>query len=173
MLTRETNTVRSEPLKSAARAHDTHIYIPIAGLIIGAILWPIGARYTIDGLAWLGNAILSFLRVPYQLPLPLPWQAYAVMVWLPFVCSRVEWRWPLEKLGGRWRFAPVDAILVWLVVASADFLTTYFGVRNPSPDAWAISQEISKALVWSGILSAILTFGPEWMVRSAWRRLRG
>src|SRR5690349_21584823 len=108
------NNVISRPLKNdekEAERRDIHLFIPIAGLIIGCILWPIGARYTIDGVVWIINNALAFLRMPAQIPTPLPWQVYIGLVWLPFVCSRVEWRWPIEvdTKTGQIDLAPVDA----------------------------------------------------------------
>lgn len=145
--------------------------MPMAGVLIGLALWPIGARYTIDGILWIANFILTFVRVPYQIPLPPVWQMYLLLAPICLICSGVEWRAPLFKRAGRWEFASADTIIIWLVIVVLDVGTTYAGIRNPGRDAWPIMQELAASLVLSGILSAILTFGPEWLMREGWRKL--
>jgi len=142
------------------------IGIPVAALIIGLVLWPIGARYSIDGLLWLCNQLLQFLRVGYQIATPPVWQTYVVLAPLPLMCSRVEWSLSIRK-------APAaHAGVVWLLIVGYDVLTTDFGVRYPEPGAWGVTQQIAQNLVLSGILTTVLTFGPEWLMREGWRALR-
>jgi hypothetical protein len=147
--------------------------IAVMGVLIGCILWPIGGRFTIDGIVWLCNQLLVFLRAPWHIATPLPWMVYLACIPLPFLCSKVEWHPPLYRIQGKWRLAAADVILVWLFVSGADFITTYFGLRNPASDLPDIFIEVAKSLVVSAILGVVLTFGPEWLLRRSWRRLRG
>lgn len=164
-------TVESKPLKSAQTStRHRSIAVPVAGLLIGAILWPIGARYTIDGVFWLTNALLGFLHIPYAVATPPHWAFYCLFAWLPYVCSRVEWKSPLTKTDGRWYFAPPDVVVVWALIAAADFTTTYLGLGY-SISASAVAAEIAASVAVSVILGLILTFGPEWLIRASWHRL--
>src|SRR5262245_57912057 len=76
--------------------------IALAGLSIGLILWPLGARYSIDGLFWLANAVLAFLRIPIAVVTPPHWAFYCLLAPLPYLCSRVEWKPPIYKHDGHW-----------------------------------------------------------------------
>jgi uncharacterized membrane protein HdeD (DUF308 family) len=62
--------------------------------------------------------------------------------------------------------------VVWLLIVGYDVMTTYFGVRYPEQGALAITQQIAGSLALSGILTTVLTFGPEWLMREGWRALR-
>jgi hypothetical protein len=140
--------------------------VPLAALLIGATLWPIGARYSIDGLLWIINQLLLFLRVAYQIPTPPIWQVYAVLAPISIPCSRVEWSLSFRRLP-----SAIGAV-VWLSIVGYDLLTTLFGVLYPDAGAWAVTRQIAQSLALSGILSIVLTFGPEWLMREGWRALR-
>lgn len=157
-------TVQSRPMTAPAAKRSYGI--PLAALLIGATLWPIGARYSIDGLLWLCNQLLLFLRVAYQVPTPPIWQVYAVLAPISILCSRVEWSLSINRMPG------ADAAIVWLFIVGYDAITTYFGVRYPESGGWAITQQVGQSIVLSGILTGILTFGPEWLMRKGWKALR-
>jgi hypothetical protein len=161
----------SKPISSAPARSASSAALALAGLLIGSVLWIVGARYTIDGVFTLANMLLSFVRVPLALAVPPAWPFYLVFLWLPFLASRVEWTPPLARVQGRWVIAPAHALLVWAVIATLDALTTYAGLRSPSSGASALAIEIAKSTLVSGILSAILTFVPEWLVRVCRRQL--
>lgn len=171
-------SVRSQELKDGkpveakpARQHGKGSAVAVAGLVIGCILWPIGARYSIDGLFWLVNAILAFLRIPLALATPPHWAFYCLLAPLPYLCSRVEWQPPLYRGAGRWHVASANVVVTWACVAGYDFGTTYLGIRAPEQSS-AVGAEIAAALVVAATLGVILTFGPEWLIRSSWRQLR-
>lgn len=166
-------SVTSRPLPSTDSKRRTigNIAIPLAGLIIGCILWPIGARYSIDGLFWLVNAILGFLRVPLALVTPPHYAFYCLLAPLPYICSRVEWKPPLYRSGDQWRVAAANVVVTWLIIAGYDLGTTYLGVGTPAPGSSAVSGEIAASTFVAVVLSVILTFGPEWLIRSSWRQL--
>lgn len=166
-------SVTSRPLPATdTKRHSTNSKaIALAGLIIGCILWPIGARYSIDGLFWLINTILAFLRIPIALITPPHWAFYCLLAPLPYICSRVEWKPPIVKSGDRRQLAAANIVVTWLVIAGYDLATTFLGVRAPLPNGAAITTEIAASAAIAVALSIILTFGPEWLVRSSWRQL--
>lgn len=147
------------------------IAIAVAGLIIGCILWPIGARYSIDGLFWLVNAVLAFLRVPIALITPPHYAFYCLLAPLPYLCSRVEWHWPVYRdKAKRWRIAPANVVVTWAGVAGYDLSTTYLGMGTPTNGA-AVSAEIAASAIIAAVIAVGLTFGPEWLTRRSWRHL--
>lgn len=145
--------------------------IAVAGLIIGCILWPVGARYSIDGVFWLINMFLSFLRVPIALITPPHYAFYCLLAPVPYLCSRVEWHWPVYRVGEKWHIAPANVVVTWILIAGYDLGTTYLGVTAPSNSA-AVMGEIAAVVVIAAVFAAGLTFGPEWLVRTAWKQLR-
>lgn len=158
-------SVQSRPITTAP-AHGLPSGISFAALIIGLVLWPIGARYSIDGLLWLCNQLLAFLRVGTQIPTPPVWQVYVVLAPIPVICSRVEWGLSLRRVPG------AHSGITWLFVVGYDLATTYFGIKYPEPGAWDITRQLAQSLALSGILTAVLTFGPEWLMRGGWRAFK-
>lgn len=158
-------SVRSRSIRSAS-GRSFPSGISLAALIIGFILWPIGARYSIDGLLWLCNQLLDFLRMGMRIPTPPVWQLYVVLAPIPLICSRVEWGLSLRSVPG------AHAGVTWLFVVGYDLATTYFGIKYPEPGAWDITRQLAQSLALSGILTAVLTFGPEWLMRGGWRALK-
>lgn len=163
-------TVKSVNMKDGQAVERGHRppWVPLAALIIGLILWPIGARFTIDGVIWIGNWILAFLRMPGRLPDPT-WATYIVLAPLPFIASFVEWR-PM-----RWNWSQEVrnpyGIVVWAVIVGLDAISTYIGIRTPDTNSAALMREVGASLAFSGILATVLTFGPEWLIREGWRQL--
>lgn len=161
--------VRSIPLKNGeVTAHKRSPWVPLAAVLIGLVLWPLGARFTIDGVLWIGNWILTFLRMPIRIPAPT-YVAYLALAPVPLVASFVEWR-PL-----RWRWEDEIrnpyGMTVWIIIVILDAGSTFIGIQNPDPGASRLFIELSQSLALSGILAAVLTFGPEWLLREGWRRL--
>ena len=143
------------------------------GLIIGGLLWLIGARYTIDGVPVLLNSFLAFFRIPMQFATPVVWPVYLAMAWLPVLISRIEWaEFPVRRVGTRWVFARSEVATIWLVTAGADMFTTLQGVSvdvsSPVAVLRFIAANIVVALAWSGFL----TFVPEWLMRLCWPTVR-
>lgn len=163
-------TIRSELLRDGERIQKKRPppWVPMAAVIIGAALWPLGARFTIDGIIWIGNWLLAFLTMPVRLPAPT-YATYLVLAPLPIVCSFVEWR-PM-RWDWQHELRNPYGVVVWLFIAGIDLFTTYAGVRNPDPDATAAFREVAQSLALSGILTVALTFGPEWLLREGWRKL--
>ncbi len=159
------HNVRSAPMSSAP-ARQRSVMLPLAAVIVGLFLWPVGARFSIDGLLWLVNALIASFHAPFVIPIPPAWTVYLFLAPLPLICSRVEWSLSFRK--------QLDAhvYVVWILIAGYDAVTTYFGVRYPAADAWAVTKQVGTSIALSGILTAALTFGPEWLIREGWRALR-
>lgn len=75
--------------------------VGIVGTCISVILWPVGARYTVDGVIVVLNMLFRHFTLPYQLPIPLPlgtvfdvllpvW--YLALLPIPILFSIVEWQ---------------------------------------------------------------------------------
>lgn len=163
--------VHSKEIKAPAKSSDGEIAVAIAGLMIGALLWIIGARFTIDGLFWVGNVILGFVRAPIRIPTPPIWIVYIALLPVPLLCSRVEWTVPFTRANGKWRITGAKDLLVWVVIAIIDSATTYAGVVQPPSDAWQMLRELASSVILSIAVSIVLTFLPEWLIRVCWRQL--
>jgi hypothetical protein len=153
------------------------IPIDMVGMLIGIVIWIIGAKYTVDGIVVVTNLLLAFLTIPYQILLPLPWVMYIPLGTIPLIFSCVEWTRPPRQrsvVGTRtitvWQ--PFDMICIWLIIVSLDLLTTFYGVANPSKDAWTITQFIASYSVLTGSITAILTFWPEYVIKSRFRKIK-
>jgi len=146
-------------------------WIALGAIALGVVLWPLGARYTMDGMIWVVNTMLGLLQSPIRVSLP-PWPWNLLLLPAPILFSKIEWRPPLQHVRGRWRAAPAGAWVVWLLFTVMDAATTFLGLTNPDSGASPIARWVAASLAASGILSAALTFLPEFLVRFGWRALR-
>jgi hypothetical protein len=162
------SNLRSAKLRAARRPINwAQIGGGIVGLLISAVIWIIGARYTVDGIIWLANMLLAFLHITARIPTPLAWQLYLVLAPIPFLFSVVEWRnLPFERTSDGLAWNTPGMIAVWLIVYAIDGITTYTGVRNPDPDSLLIARQVAASGAISATVAAILTVGPEWLLRS-------
>lgn len=134
------------------------VFAPL-GIVIGAVLWTIGARYTIDGLVVVANALLSWLALPEAVRIPaLAWQWWHVALWtVPVVCSVAEWLSP-RRLANWMR-------VLWAGILLADLVSTFIGIGLP--DAYTPAN-----IAFVGLVTLLLTFGPEWLMKNGWGTLR-
>jgi hypothetical protein len=135
----------------------------IFALIIGAVLWPIGANYTLDGWIAFLNLILRLIRIPFTVPSPAGWMRLYIGLPIAFVYSQAEVRVRVG-LPASFRLIPqwILAVLLVLCVHGSDVLTTFLGYFTPAPDAWPIHLWAVKDGLWALILWVIvLTYGPE------------
>ena len=136
------------------------------GLVVSAIFWIIGARWTIDGLIVMFNGILQFLNVTYVAPIPPPFLIYAILSPVPVIFSAVEWQTPWEGRDGEVYFAKPGAWLVWFIAGGFDAYTTYLGLGvDPGPEAVTIMRQIALSGLPRITVAIILTMGPEWLGR--------
>jgi hypothetical protein len=107
---------------------DSPTLIGIAGIafIGGFLLWFVGARFTIDGIVWTINMLLSFLTIEYQIEVST--NIYLYLIIFPVIFSLVEIR------GTRHRIMRLEGSLRWLsagvvlFIHAADIATTFIGL---------------------------------------------
>lgn len=147
-------------------------------LAFGAPLWLGGAQYTFDGWPIGINVVLGWLRLPATVRVPIPplpdslWYVRLIgMIVLGLLYSRLETRLPVDRMKKK----RVGAVLMlWFALAIAiltDAGSTFFGVRNPPPDAWPITRWVAGELRATIGWSLFLTFVPDWMIIIGWRLL--
>jgi hypothetical protein len=137
------------------------------GTLLLTGLWLVGARYTLDGVLTLINSLLNFLTVPTHIPIPPGWQAYLGMAFIPIVFSIIEWHQiPLHISDEGWQSGPFGQWLVWLLVYALDAYTTWKGLGVVDDTAPTIWRELSQISWARGIMTAVLTIGPEALLRS-------
>jgi len=136
------------------------------GLVVSAIFWVIGARWTVDGLVVIFNAILHFLTIPYQAPVPTNYIIYACLCPVPIILSAVEWKFPFSRVDGEWYFAKSGTWLVWIVAFALDLYTTYLGLGvDPGPESVTFMRELATSGTQRILMASALTVGPEWLGR--------
>ncbi len=146
----------------------------IALLVFGVPMWLAGARYTVDGTRIAVNLLLAWLGVPYALPTPAWYGMLLLIAVVGWVCSRVEVHsFPIRRIGGTLRFIGIAGFIGWALVGAADLGTTVLGVITPAPDAWPITRWIAATPAATAVVSAVLTFLPEWLILAGWWMLRG
>lgn len=141
----------------------------LVGLAIGAVVWIFGARYTVDGLVLGSNIVLEFLTIPARIA--PRWELYLWLLVIPLAFSAVEWTCsPI----GRSRIKHPGLIMAWIVVITLDIGSTVLGLAAAKSPAALVT--IVSTVYGIGLLSVLLTFGPEAMMKSCggllWRALR-
>jgi hypothetical protein len=165
----EPTTRRNAPLEPGGFSGFS---IGFVGMLISAVIWVLGARWTVDGLIVMFNGVLRFLNMSYQAPIPPAFLVYAILCPLPLIFSLVEWRIPFKRVDAVWQFAKPGAWVVWIAVGLFDWYTTYLGLGvDPGTEAPTIMRQLAASSVLRGVLSAVLTAGPEWLARSMWDQL--
>lgn len=162
------------PVRSAPPKKDVggRAMMGVVGILIGVVLWLIGARYTIDGAIWIINAILAWFHIANRI-MPVDGIGYVPALLVPIAVSMAEWHAPIKLETGRWSMRPLNVWVVWFVVVALDVLSTFFGLRTPDPHAWPIMQEVARSLTVSGILAVVLTFAGEWLIRKGLQDIWG
>jgi hypothetical protein len=163
-------TRRNAPLEPGGF---TGFSIGTFGLVVSAIFWIFGARWTIDGLVVMFNAILHFLSIPYQAPVPPHYLVYAILCPVPIIFSAVEWNAPFKRVDGEWYFAKPGTWFVWSIAGIFDAYTTYLGLGvDPGPDAVTFMRQLSVSGLPRALLALTLTIGPEWLGKGMMSMLR-
>lgn len=161
--------VTSTPLatpKTKVRPNLVMLPVSLVGVVIGAILWVIGGRFTIDGMITGVNMMLAFLGSPtrYQ----AGWWAYSqIWFWIPPVFFSVieQFAPPLVRLNGKWVFKGFWVLLVWAVVSGIDLGSTGLGLFS-SPTYVPIITDLAKTMVGLAAMCMVLTFVPERIFRA-------
>lgn len=141
----------------------------IAMLLFGVPLWFIGGRYTVDGWIIAINLLLTWLRLPVEIPAPGPWLALALLIILGLVYSWVEVRY---RPGRKWRTMSGGVIAATVLVNVTDFASTILGVMTPPANSWPIVLFVASAPPLAIFLGVLLTYLPEWLIMGAIKTMR-
>ncbi|MBX0328253.1 hypothetical protein K2Z83_11250 [Oscillochloris sp. ZM17-4] len=151
----------------------TGFAIGLVGMLMSTIVWVLGARWTVDGLIVMFNAVLRFLNASYQAPIPPHVLVYVILSPMPLIFSVVEWRLPFRRISDEWQFAKPGAWLVWGGVFAFDWYTTYLGLGvDPGEGSVRFMRQIAASTVVRTLVALVLTAGPEWLAREMWAQLR-
>lgn len=139
--------------------------VGLVALVVGLVLWLIGARYTTLGAPRVVQLIGSLFGIDLVVPLPTGWP----LLWLTVSVGAVV---SLTEFGARPRrsFFSVSLVfglvlfLIWLLVITADISSTYIGVTTVQPDSWPLTVWLAATVWAAGTWSAFLTFVPELLI---------
>lgn len=137
-------------------------------VLLGALLWLAGARYTLAGWHVGINWFLAWLGLPVRLP---PIVGYGVLLAAPIgvIYSLIELRRPWHVRAPDWQALTLYAI-IWLIVVISDGGSTFLGVKQGG--AWTVAKQVAASDFISAIWALILTFVPEWFMIGGIRLLR-
>jgi hypothetical protein len=92
---------------------------------------------------------------------------YLALAPIPLAYSLIEWqKVPLAQREGRWRAAPLGQWVVWLIVYAMDAVTTWNGLGVVDRSAPLLVQQLAATLWGRTLITAVLTIGPEALLRS-------
>ncbi len=134
----------------------------IVAILVGAILWPLGARYSLEGWIYTLNLLLSLLHLPVSIPMPVGWW-WLLFIPLGLLYSIVETRVQFgpphsSKHLPSWGLA----VILLLFVHGTDVGSTFAGYIFPEKGAWAIHIWAAKdGWIVLGLWSIVLTYLPE------------
>lgn len=141
----------------------------VVAIILGAILWLIGARYTLEGWVNALNIGLELTRLPARIPTPTGWW-WALALPLGIVYSVAEVAIPFGPPRS-WNALPAWILMIIAlgVVHGSDVGSTLLGYTTPGPNpwpmhAWALTSGLWALFAWS----VILTYLPERLMLSGW-----
>lgn len=159
--------VRSEPLsdgKPIARAPRS-AGIRMGGavlIVVGALLWLAGCRYTLMGWHTGVNWFLAWMGLSEQLP-PIIGRGVFLALPIGLMYSLVELRRPWT-----YRAKERDAValywIVWGLIVVSDVGSTFLGVRTPGADASMLALQVAASAPVASAWALILTFTPEWFI---------
>lgn len=167
-----TATIREPAKEPTAISRRTSPIWPlgIVAILVGGILWPLGARYSLEGWIYTLNILLHLIRLPVSIPMPVGWW-WLLFVPLGILYSVVETR---VRFGPptSWSALPswIIALVLLLFVHGTDIGSTFTGYLWPAQDAWPLHIWAAGDGRWALVLWAIvLTYLPE---RAIWHGLR-
>lgn len=136
--------------------------IALIGLLIVVFFWCIGARFSIDGAAWIGSWLAGFIGAPWSIPTPLAWDWYVRLVFIPLSMSAVEFGVPLvARVFPLGRQITAALFAIWSVTVILDLFTTYVGTGVVAPGAGEVAQRFAANPPARAVATVALTFLPE------------
>jgi hypothetical protein len=144
-------------------------------ILVGAILWPLGARYCLEGWVYGLNILLALLNLPARIPMPVGWW-WLIFVPLGLLYSTVEIRVQFGPPPS-WAHLPSWglAMILLLLIHGTDIGSTFAGYLSPPKGAWSIHVWAAGDGRWAlGLWAIVLTYLPEraFMLGLRWLRIR-
>lgn len=134
----------------------------IVAILVGLALWPLGARYSLEGWVNVLNLLLGLLNLPVAIPMPTGWW-WLLFLPIGLLYSLVEILVPFG-LPRSWAHLPMWALAIFLLalVHGSDLGTTFAGYLFPAADAWAIHTWAAGPGRWALVIwTIVLTYLPE------------
>jgi hypothetical protein len=150
----------------AARPGASLWSLGVVAIILGGVLWLIGARYTLEGWVYALNLGLEFTRLPARVPSPAGWW-WLLALPLGIIYSVAEVMIPFG-VPRSWHHAPqwVLMLIALGVVHGSDVGSTFLGYMVPSPSPWPLHAWAVAAIWPSFVWAALLTYIPERLILS-------
>lgn len=135
-------------------------------LILGGLLWIVGAWYTVRGWIIGVNLVAAVVGIGGRLAEPVGWWLLSVLVIgagyslieIYLRPRRAVYGRLLDKIG--WRLLAI-LILLWFFVVLTDIGSTYLSVVTPGAGAWQLAVAIAATPWAAGLWTLVLTFFPE------------
>ena len=134
----------------------------VVAIVVGLVLWPLGAKYTLEGWITGLNLLIGLIGLPFRVPVPNGW--WVLLSIIPGgLYSLVETR---VRPGPppSWAALPAWALAIVLVllVHGSDIASTFLGYLFPADTAWALHKWAASDGLWFLVVwSLILTYLPE------------
>ncbi len=144
-------------------------------LVMGAGLWLLGARYSIDGWARGLTMLGAIAQLPIQVQPPQGTDAYipVVLIGLMYSFAEIKVRptWDIGRIAGPQAF--VIILMGVLLIHGSDIGSTFLALSSPGADAWPVhvwaAQQGAPLALWA----IILTYVPEMLILFGKRLLLG
>lgn len=166
------STVKSEELKDGkplpAHPFLTTLHwrgVGIFSIVVGGVLWLIGARYTVMGLPTVIEALFGRFNIALRPELPTGWPLLYLTIAIGAIISAAEFGcYPRRRFFDHAIGAGVALFLIWLTANAADLSSTYTGVTEITPamnanDTWVATHQWAAA-IWT----LFLTYVPELVI---------
>lgn len=148
--------------------------VGLFSIVVGAVFWLIGARYTVLGLPDVIAFIFGRFGILLRPELPIGWPLLWLTIVIGATISAAEFGcYPRRQFFDRALGLGVALLLIWLVANAADLASTYVGVTtialtNSASDTWVATHTWAAAL-WTLFLSytpeLIIFGGVRWLFK--------
>ena len=140
--------------------------VGLVALVVGLVLWLIGARYTTLGGARGIGLLAGVFGLDIVVPLPTGWSLLGLTVLVGALVSLTEFgARPRRSFFSASLVSGLVLLLIWLLVIAADIASTYIGVTAlTGVDSWPLTRWLASTVWAAGTWSAFLTFVPELLI---------